>query len=68
MRVSSRSFFNGLNVSPTHFFKKFKRIGVKSRFYFTEEDLLTIKDNLPVCSYKSDIVVNRAFDLLGGSK
>lgn len=64
MRVSSHDFFKGLNVNSTHYFKQFKRIGVLSRFFFTTDDLITIKDNLPVVRYKSAKVVDRATELL----
>ena len=66
MRVTSDCFLRGLKIYRPYFFKQLKRIGVNSRYFFTEDDLLSIKQNLPVNTYKTARIVERANDLLLG--
>lgn len=67
MRISSHDFLNGLRIHPPYFFKAIKRIGVQSRYFFNEDDLLTIKNNLPMKTYKTALIVGRAASILEGS-
>lgn len=65
MQVSYKTFFDGLPVDKRYFFNVFKEIGVKNRFFFTDDDLMVIINHLPQNRYKSALVVKRALDLLG---
>lgn len=64
MRVSVKSFFENLNVSSKYYIKEFQRLGVNGRFFFSEEDLILIKNELSTGRYKSALVAERASDLL----
>lgn len=68
MRVSSDEFLDGLRIYRPYFFKTIKRIGVNSRYFFNEDDLLAIKNDLPVKTFKTACIVERANHLLGGAK
>jgi hypothetical protein len=63
MQISSKDFFNGLNVDFRYYTKVFSNIGVKSTFFFDEDDLNLIQ-SLPISRYKSAKVVNRAKSFL----
>lgn len=64
MQVSVHSFFSGLNVDTRYYTKIFQSIGVNGRFFFSEDDLLIIANNLPQGRYKRALIVKRASDLL----
>ena len=68
MQVSSRVFFSCLKVDIKYYTKVFKRIGVKSSFFYDDEDLILIADALSFNSYKSAMIANRAKSLLEASK
>lgn len=64
MRISVKSFFENLNVDTRYYIKVFQKLGVNGRFFFSEEDLFLIKNELPTGRYKSALVAERASDLL----
>lgn len=64
MSVSVKTFFQGLNVNTRYYIKQFESFGIQNRFFFSEDDLMIIVNNLPRTRYKSALVVKRAFDLL----
>lgn len=64
MRIYVNDFFDGLNVNRRYFIDQFKKIGVVSRFIYTMDDLMIIKNNLPILRFKSALVVERAVKLL----
>jgi hypothetical protein len=66
MQISAREFFRPLIVDFRYYSKVFSNIGVKSSFFYDDEDLNLIVSKLSVSRYKSALVVNRAKSLLGG--
>lgn len=64
MYVSVKTFFQDLNVNTRYYIKQFESFGIQNRFFFSEDDLMIIVNNLPRTRYKSALVVKRASDLL----
>lgn len=68
MQVSVKIFFEGLNVNTRYYIKQFQSLGVDGRFFFSEDDLILIANNLPQNRYKSSLIAKRAYFLLEASK
>lgn len=64
MQISSKEFFSTLIVDVRYYTKIFLSFGVKSSFFFDEDDLYLIVNNVRTDRYKSAMVVKRASEVL----